>query len=127
MYIKKLMRSFKKLLSSLVEFSMLYGAEIWGCFQNLEALEQIQLRAFLDVGPMRPRVSLLIKVGDLPVVWLVTLHCTLFWVKVLLSKVYDGRLLRRVAVEAVKYGKLGELDKEDVWLWQGVWLAGGGC
>ena len=92
------MRSFKKLMSSLVESSMLYGAEIWGCFQNLEALEQIQLRAFLGVRTMHPRVSLLLEVGDLPVVWLARLRCTLFWLKVLSSKVYDGRLLRGVAV-----------------------------
>ena len=100
-------RTFKKLMSSLVESSMLYGAEIWGCSQNLEALEQIQLRAFrmfFGVGTIYPRVSLLLEVRDLPVVWLARLHCTLFWLKVLSSKVYE-RLLRRVAVEAVKYGK----------------------
>ena len=28
-------RAFKKLMSSLVESSMLYGAEIWGCSWNL--------------------------------------------------------------------------------------------
>ena len=38
-------------------------------------------------------------------VWLVILRCTQFWLEVLSSKVYDGRLLRRVAVEVVKYGK----------------------
>ena len=37
--------TFKKLMSSLVESSMLYGAEIWGCSWNLEAVDQVQLRA----------------------------------------------------------------------------------
>ena len=62
--------TFRKLMSSLVESSMLYGAEIWGCSWNLEALEQIQLRTFcmfFGVSTMHPRVSLLLEVGDLPV------------------------------------------------------------
>ena len=72
--------TFKKLMSSLVESSMLYGAEIWGCSRNLKALEQIQLRAFrmfFGIGTMHPRVSLLLEVGDLPVhgvVGEITLH-----------------------------------------------------
>ena len=60
---------------------------------------------FFGVGTFHPRVSLLLEVGYLPVVWLARFRCTVFWFRVLLSKVYDGRLLRRVAVEAVKYGK----------------------
>ena len=34
-----------------------------------------------------------------------------FWFKVLASKVYEGRILRRVAVEAVKYGKGSWMQK----------------
>ena len=47
---------------SFVESFMLYGAEICGCSQSLEALEQVQLRAlhiFFGVGTFLPRVSLL--------------------------------------------------------------------
>ena len=47
--------TFRKLMTSFVETSMLYGAEIWGCFWSLEALEQAQLRAlcmFFGVGTL---------------------------------------------------------------------------
>ena len=37
---------FKKLMSALVDSTMLYGAEIWGCMRNLESIEQVQLWAF---------------------------------------------------------------------------------
>ena len=36
---------FRKLMSSLVESTMLYGAEIWGCNRDLEKIEQVQMRA----------------------------------------------------------------------------------
>ena len=36
---------FGKLMSSLVESTMLYGAEIWGCNRDLEKIEQVQMRA----------------------------------------------------------------------------------
>ena len=49
---------------------------------------------FFGVGTLHPRVSLLSEVGNLPVVRLARLHCTVFWFRVLLSKVYDGKLLR---------------------------------
>ena len=44
-------------------------------------------------------------------VWLARRQCTLIWFKVLASKVYEGRILRRVAVEAVKYGKGSWMQK----------------
>ena len=43
-------------------------------------------------NPAPQRVSLLWEVGDPPVVWLVRVHCTLLWLKVLSSKVYDEKL-----------------------------------
>ena len=39
-------RTFKKLLDSMVQSILLYGAEAWGCLRCLESLEQVQLRAF---------------------------------------------------------------------------------
>ena len=33
------------------------------------------------------------------------MHCMRFWMKILTSEVYEGRLLRKVAREAVKCGK----------------------
>ena len=54
---------------------------------------------------MHPKVSLLAEMGDLPVRWRAKLQCMLFWVRVLWSTAYDGRLIRRVATEAVKFGR----------------------
>ena len=39
-------RTLKKLLDSMVQSILLYGAEAWGCLRCLESLEQVQLRAF---------------------------------------------------------------------------------
>ena len=60
---------------------------------------------------MHPKVSLLAEMGDLPVRWRSKLQCMLFWVKVLLSVAYDGRLIRRVATEAVKFGRGSWMQK----------------
>ena len=32
---------FKKLMSALVDLTMLYGVDIWGCMRGLEAIEQV--------------------------------------------------------------------------------------
>ena len=34
---------FRKLWGSLVELSMMYGVEIWGCSRHLNPMEQVQL------------------------------------------------------------------------------------
>ena len=47
-------RTFKRLLSSIVESTMMYGAEVWGCNRNVETLQQVQLKAarlFLVLAP----------------------------------------------------------------------------
>ena len=101
-------RVFRKLMSSLVESTMLYGAEVWGCNWDLEKIEQVQMRAlrlFFGVGTLHPKVSLLAEMGDLPVRWLARMRCVMFWSKVLTSGAYDGRLLRKIAVEAVRFGR----------------------
>ena len=90
--------------------SMLYGAEIWGCCPNLEYIEQLQLtvctfRMFFEVGILHPKASLLCEMKSLPVVWEAKMHCMRFWMKILTSEVYERRLLRKVAREAVKCGK----------------------
>ena len=94
--------TFRKLMTSLVESTMLYGAKIWGCNRNMEGVEQIQLRAlrmFFGVGTLHPKASLLAEMGELPARWRAKLRCMLFWVRVLSSDAYDGRLIRRVATE----------------------------
>ena len=63
---------FKKLMSVLVDSTMLYGVEIWGCMRNLESIEQVQLRAFrmfFGVGTLHPKASLMMEMESLPVVW----------------------------------------------------------
>ena len=101
-------RTFKRLMSSIVESTMMYGAEVWGCNRNVETLQQVQLKAarlFFGVGTRHPRVSLLWELGHLLVVWIAKLRCVTFWFKVLTSPMYDKRLLRRVAIESVRHGK----------------------
>ena len=54
---------FRKLMESLVESTMMYGAEVWGCSRHLESIEQVQLRAlrmFFGVGTLHPKASLLL-------------------------------------------------------------------
>ena len=55
---------FKKLMSALADSVMLYGVEIWGCTRDLETIEQV-----LGVGTLHPKVSLMMEVESLPVVW----------------------------------------------------------
>ena len=80
--------TFRKLMTSLVDSTMLYGAEVWGCCRNLQSVQQVQLRAprlFFGVGTLHPRTSLLLELGDLPVVWLARMKCMVFWLKILTS------------------------------------------
>ena len=51
--------TFKRLMSSIVESTMMYGAEVWGCNRNVETLQQVQLKAarlFFGVGTRHPSV-----------------------------------------------------------------------
>ena len=87
---------FRKLMASLVETTMLYGSEIWGCNWDLEQIEKVQVRAlrlFFGVRTFHPKVSLLAEVGDLRVKWLARMQSVIFWGKVLTSRLYDGRLI----------------------------------
>ena len=82
---------FKKLMTALVDSVMLYGVEIWGCTRGLEAIEQVQMRAFrmfFGVGTLYPKVSLMMELESLPVVWEAKVRCVQFWYKVLTSKIY---------------------------------------
>ena len=84
---------------------MLYGVEIWGCTRCLEAIEQVQLHALLHVfgvGTLYPKTSLMMEMEYLPVVWEARVRCVQFWYKVLTSKVYEGRLLRKLVSQAVE-------------------------
>ena len=45
------------------------------------------------------------EMESLPVVWEERVRCVQFWYKVLTSKVYEGRLLRKVVSQAVECGR----------------------
>ena len=101
--------TFKRLMSSLVESTMAYGVEIWGCNRNMHgnsAAGPTQSSPFVYwCGQPPPKSSLLWELGDLPVVWPAKLRYVVFWFKVLISPLYDKRWLRRVATESVRHGK----------------------
>ena len=83
---------FRKLMESLVESTMMYGAEVWGCSRHLESIEQVQLRAlrmFFGVGTLHPKASLLLEIQSLPVVWEAKMRCVKFWLKVLSSSAQE--------------------------------------
>ena len=101
-------RIFRKLWGLLVESSMMYGAEIWGSSRHLELIEQVQLcalRMFFGVGTLHPKASFLREVEALPVVWKAKMHCVKFWLKVLNNEMYEGRLLRKIARQAMDCNK----------------------
>ena len=92
----------------LIQQCYVYGAEIWGCTSSAETINQVQLRAFrmfFGVGSLHPKTSLMMEMGLLPVVWEARVRCMQFWYKILMSNVYEGRLLRKVALRAVEWGK----------------------
>ena len=76
--------------------------------RSLKTIEQIQLHYFhmlFGVGTLYPKASLMMEMESLPVVWEARVRCVQFWYKVLTSKVYEGRLLRKVASQAVECEK----------------------
>ena len=116
-------RSFLQLLQSLVESVLLYGAEVWGCHHKLEGLSRIQLRAmriFFGVGLCHPKGSLLMEADAMPIAWLARVRCAAFWLKILSNPLYEGRILKVAAMEAMKCGgswimKLKECLKSFGW------------
>ena len=53
-------------MGMLVDLVLLYGAKVWGCCRQIQAVEQVQLkgfRLFLGANRLHPRTSLEID-GD---------------------------------------------------------------
>ena len=119
-------RSFLQLLQSLVESVLMYGVEVWGCHHKLEGLSQIQLRAlriFFGVGLRHPKASLLMEADAMPVAWLARVRCAAFWFRILSNPLYDGRILRVAAVEAMVCGGSWMMKLQDClksFGWDGV-------
>ena len=81
-------------MSALVDLTMLYGVEIRGCTRSLEAIEQVQLRAFhmfFRMGTLHPKTLLMMEMESLLVVWEARVRCVQFC-QVLTSKVYESML-----------------------------------
>ena len=59
-------------MNVLVDSTMLYGVELWGCMRSLETIGQVQLRSFrmfFGMGTLHPEASLMMEMESLPVVW----------------------------------------------------------
>ena len=82
------------------------------------------LRHFFGVGILHPKVSLLFEMRALPVVWEVKMRCVRFWLKVLTSEMYEGRLQRKLARQAEECGKGAWVKTTDKCFvefgWQGI-------
>ncbi len=86
----------------------MYCVEIWGCSRHLETIEQVQLgvlQMFFGVGTLPPKDSLLREVEALSVVWEAKMRCVKFWLKFLNNEMCEGRLLRKIARQAIECGK----------------------
>ena len=76
--------------------------------RSLEKIEQVQLwafRMFFGVGTLHSKASVMMELESLLVVWEARVRCVQFYYKVLISKVYESRLLRKVASQAVECEK----------------------
>ena len=75
---------------------------------HVSPIEQVQLRAlrmFFGVGTIHPKVSLLLEIKSLPIVWEAKMRCVKIWLKVMMSRLYEGRLLKKIMRQAVECGK----------------------
>ena len=85
----------------MLESVLLYGAEVWGCCKQTDALEQVQLRGariFLGGGRRHPRVPLRYEMMMLPLVWEARKRCVEFWMRMM--RMEGKRIVRMVALEA---------------------------
>ena len=97
--------TFVRLLEMLVESVLLYGVEAWGCGGQLDAVENVQMRAariFLGVGRHHPLISLQLEMDMLPVKWEALRRRIEFWVQVM--RMNDNRLVKVVMLEALEVG-----------------------
>ena len=95
--------TFVRLMESLLESVLLYGAEVWGGGVQLGPVENVQMRVariFLGVGRLHPLVSLQFEMNMLPMKWVVMKRSIEFWVQVM--RMSDGRLLKIVMLEALE-------------------------
>ena len=93
------------LMEMLVESVLLYGVEAWGCRGQLDAVENVQMRAariFVGVRRHHPLVSLQFEMDMLPVRWEALRREIKFWVQVM--RMNDDKLVKVVMLEALEIG-----------------------
>ena len=118
--------TFGKLLEMLVGSVLLYGIEVWGCGRQLRPIEEVQMRAakiFMGVGRLHPLASLQFEMNMLPVKWDAMKRSIEFWVHVM--RLGEGRLLKEVVREAMKFGGRVQWVKDlriglEAFGWQGL-------
>ena len=114
---------FRKLMGSLIESTLMYGTEIWGCSRRLEAIEQVQLcalRMLFGVGTLHPRTSLWFEMEMMPLVWKAKMQCVRFWLKVMSAEAYEGRLLRKIARHSAWVKNMAKCVGDFGWSGMGV-------
>ena len=57
------------------------------------------------VGTLHPKTSLWFEMEMMPLVWKAKMRCVQFWLKVMSTEAYEGRLLRKIARHSVGCGK----------------------
>ena len=105
--------TFMKLMETLVETVLLYGAEVWGCGGQLRPMENVQMRAariVLGVGRLHPLVSLQFGMNMLPVKWEAMKRSIEFWVQVM--RMANDLLLKVVVIDPLELGSKAEWVKD---------------
>ena len=85
--------------------SVVIWGEAWRCGGQLDAVENVQMRAariFLGVGRRHPLISLQFEMDMLPVKWEALRRGIEFWVQVM--RMNDNRLVKVVMLEALEVG-----------------------
>ena len=100
---------FRKLIGSLVESTLIYGAELWGCItpgSYCDGSSTCLPNVFLVwAHALHLKIFLWFEMEILPLVWEVKMQCVRFWLTVMCAETYEDRLLNKLARHTVGYGK----------------------
>ena len=66
---------------------------------------------FMSVSRYHPRMTLGMEMRALSLVWEARIRCMISWCKIMCTPVYEGRLLKRIALEALEKGG-GGLERQ---------------
>ena len=107
----------------LVGSVLLYGIEVWGYGRPIEEVQMRAVRIFMGVGRLHPLASLQFEMNMLPVKWEAMNRSIEFWVHVM--RLGEGRLLKGVVREAIKFGGRVQWAKDltiglEAFGWQGL-------